>query len=795
MLILLTAGWAVWFASSFELIEFRAVWAWYSVLAMGVVGFLLTRSRIQPPVEAASRRAVGGAEAAFWIVFIVFLVLRFFNPDSWHPIWGGEKPMEFAHINAILRTPYFPAFDPWFSGGILNYYYYGEYLVAFLIKLTGIPSEIAFNLAQPTMLGLAASAMYSVVVAMSHRFSRDRVDPLVAGGFGVVIFCLMGNLVSAWHLIRTLPDRPVFTFDWTWNASRAVDGGITEFPYFTGLYADLHAHLIALPVTIAVIGLGFSLATSDARTVQDAPKLLGLALCLGTLSAANAWDVPVYAVLMLAAVFLWSIRFGNVVVRVAVTLAIGALTGLVGYLMFRPFHEHFVALFSDLGRVTRGTDLGQFALHFGGLLGILGLAMAGSGLLSWSAVERRWRTIAIVVFCVAVLAAIAWQVVRSTLVEFDSGSSETVILALIAAGSLALVLLRARADAYLAAAAVFIGVIGTSYLVAIGWPVLAIGLLLAACGALIYFAFSDRTASYFGVVLAAAGSVIAGVELAFVVDDLASLPDWYRMNTIFKLYYEVWTMLSLLAAVAFAVLISKRSENVTTWIHTPAGFEPVPDVQPVPRARRVTLSIVGCVALVALSLVYPAVATLPRLDQRFPGHPGPGTLDALDWMQYGTIVSGNGEVISFDGDLAAIRWFQENVDGTPVIAEASIGPYRGNGSRFSIALGLPTVLGWDRHEQQQRYYPEIAQRDADVRELYNSADILRKQQIIDMYGIEYIIVGDVERKSAWPANPAQRYASTEGLAALEQMVGSSLEVVFDQDGTTVYRVMQSPDRV
>ena len=207
------------------------------------------------------------------------------------------------------------------------------------------------------------------------------------------------------------------------------------------------------------------------------------------------------------------------------------------------------------------------------------------------------------------------------------------------------------------------------------------------------------------------------------------------------------------------------------------------------------LSIVGCVALVALSLVYPAVATLPRLDQRFPGHPGPGTLDALDWMQYGTIVSGNGEVISFDGDLAAIRWFQENVDGTPVIAEASIGPYRGNGSRFSIALGLPTVLGWDRHEQQQRYYPEIAQRDADVRELYNSADILRKQQIIDMYGIEYIIVGDVERKSAWPANPAQRYASTEGLAALEQMVGSSLEVVFDQDGTTVYRVMQSPDRV
>ena len=40
----------------------------------------------------------------------------------------------------------------------------------------------------------------------------------------------------------------------------------------------------------------------------------------------------------------------------------------------------------------------------------------------------------------------------------------------------------------------------------------------------------------------------------------------------------------------------------------------------------------------------------------------------------------------------------ENVQGTPVIVEASIGAYRGNGSRISIATGLPTVLGWERHQ-------------------------------------------------------------------------------------------------
>ncbi len=382
---------------------------------------------------------------------------------------------------------------------------------------------------------------------------------------------------------------------------------------------------------------------------------------------------------------------------------------------------------------------------------------------------------------------------RPELSEMPSGSSETVLISLIAAGSLAMVLLRARADAYVASAAVVIGVIGTAYLVALGWPVLAIGLMLAACGALIYFSFDDAATSFSGLLLAAAGSVIAGVEIVFVVDDLASLPDWYRMNTIFKLYYQVWTLLSALAAISLAVLISKRSAAVTSWVSTTRGFEPRTEFVPAPLSKRSRLAIAVCALLIGLSLVYPAVATLPRIEQRFDGHPGPGTLDALDWMRYGTITSVNGQVVGFAGDLEAIHWFQENVAGTPVIAEASIGPYRGDGSRYSIALGLPTVLGWDRHERQQRYYPEIAQRDADVRDLYDSADVGRKRAIIEQYGIDYLIVGELERKSGLPSNPAELYASHEGIAAIESMVGSDLEIAFESNGTVVYRVLRSDD--
>src|SRR2546421_1823273 len=110
-------------------------------------------------------------EGMFTLAYLLFVGIRALNPDLWHVYLGGEKPMELAFLNAVLRSSYMPPLDPWFAGGYINYYYYGYIIIGALIKLTGILPTTAFNLATPTLFALAFSGAIIIVYSLTRSLS------------------------------------------------------------------------------------------------------------------------------------------------------------------------------------------------------------------------------------------------------------------------------------------------------------------------------------------------------------------------------------------------------------------------------------------------------------------------------------------------------------------------------------------------------------------------------------------------------------------------------------------------
>jgi len=847
---MLMAGYAVWLLSSLELIAFRVVWCFAAVIGVAVICFMLRRLPSNEGSSAdniVSRRPfrypdsfVVWSEAVFWCVFTVFLTFRLVNPDSYHPNWGGEKPMEFAHINALLRSPHFPPIDPWYADGFLNYYYYGAYLVAFMLKLTGIPTEIGFNLAQPTFIAFLATGAFSVAAAFGQRIARRSTVTLLSGLVGVVLVSFAGNFLVAARLLLSLtndaPPLSNFVY-WFWIPSRVVpftEGQytITEFPYFTGVYADLHAHVVALPMTVLTIGLGFALTlewravssvvTRGARNRNQTLRVMAhvclIALVLGSLFPTNAWDVPTYAALTAIAVYMATKGISSLWKRLATSAGIVTGIGLLAYILVLPFTRNYVVLFGQLDTVREKTPLLSIETHLG-----VFLLVTFFGLGSLLSRRSRHRSGVLDPLILAPLLG-TLLVLRLIGVEQTEGFRDIsdALLVLFVVGVLLHACLRcvhARPELHvnprlLTELIVLVGIVAIIAL-ATGRPVLALFLGIAGIASIAWLMLPDESERFIAAMIAAAMFVGAGLEIVYLVDDLSG-GFHYRMNTVFKFYNGIWILLALSSAGLIGRMVSIANADA------PSDTGSLPDEKSdpaAPKAMAVTgpgsdlqtfepdaaarrnrndqsrnwarVGLVVATISIVASLAFPIFSTGVRLDQHFSPGRQQWTLNAFDWMDYGTIQTqrgGEGIVtLSYEDDRAVIEWFNAEVSGTPVIAEASINQYACGGSRISVGTGLPDVLGWFRHEQQQRYSTHLRERQDDVRTLYTSDDSEEKREIIDKYRIEYIVVGDLERN--YLTNDCAATDASEGIAALNVMVGHELEVAFMAGETVVYRVV------
>jgi uncharacterized membrane protein len=134
-------------------------------------------------------------------------------------------------------------------------------------------------------------------------------------------------------------------------------------------------------------------------------------------------------------------------------------------------------------------------------------------------------------------------------------------------------------------------------------------------------------------------------------------------------------------------------------------------------------------------------------------------------------------------DQEAIRWMQENVQGSPVIVEAQIPEYRW-GTRMTIYTGLPTVLGWNWHQRQQREFVpgnDIWGRADQIKDFYIGTDLALVKDFLKKYQVHYIVVGQLE----------QAYYFGAGLDKFEMQDGVLWREVYRNEWTVIYEVVDS----
>ena len=249
----------------------------------------------------------------------------------------------------------------------------------------------------------------------------------------------------------------------------------------------------------------------------------------------------------------------------------------------------------------------------------------------------------------------------------------------------------------------------------------------------------------------------SGLALTLMVEIIVLVGDIGRMNTVFKFYLQVWTLFGLSAAAVFGWTLGSISQWTPRW-------------QFIWKA--------SVIVLVAAAALYPLLGTTARIKDRMTDGV-PLTLDGMAYMEYAEY-DDLGSRMDLSQDYEAIRWLQDNVIGSPVIIEGNMVEYHW-GTRNTIYTGLPNVVGWNWHQRQQRATaPEdlIQGRISDVNEFYLTTDPERAKQILETYGVQYIIVGQLEQ-ALYPEEGLQKLDSQEGLLWRE---------VFRIDDTVIYHV-------
>ena len=381
------SGFLTWFLVAVKIIKFTTMTCIVVTLVCAAASFILYCREQKAGFECipfAHLDLVYAEELLFFAAFLLWTYFAGFHPAA----YGTEKFMDYGFMEAMMRSKTLPATDLWYSQGKINYYYGGQYFAVFLTKLSGAKVELTYNLMRTFVAGLAFAMPFSLV----HQMVTDRLGktgsrwkkalPSVTGILAGISVSIAGNMHYVVYgqiipFIQKLKGEEVSSY-WFPDATRYIgfnpdveDKTIHEFPCYSFVLGDLHAHVVDIMFVLLLLGLLYAWMKKVRTTELSGesmsrrkfwkkqllmPQLLAAGALLGMFHWTNYWDFVIYFVVTCGAALFMNIigQKGRSKWVLGVTAAQAAEVLILATVIILPFTLQF-----DTSNMVQGIALAK----------------------------------------------------------------------------------------------------------------------------------------------------------------------------------------------------------------------------------------------------------------------------------------------------------------------------------------------------------------------------------------------------------------------------------------------------
>lgn len=380
-------GYFMWLLSSLHILKFNAMSSVICVFIICAVNYGYAYMRYKKGDKyfldsvIKSRNEIIISEIVFLVLFIAINWLFAHRVQS----FATERLMDYGFMVSIAKTDYMAPKDMWAAGNNINYYYFGQYIFVFMQKISGISVGHAYTFGLFGIMTWMLIAIYRIVESVTNSRLAGVISSLVATVGGNLHYVVYKYIVPIiWEMMGSQGEEPHYWFaDSTryigYNPVVEGDKTIHEFPMYSFIIGDLHAHVTNIMAVLLIVALLWSWLHTDRREEKGAFKLLvmspqiyAIGFLLAVSSMANYWDFPIYYVVS-GSIILFGMIMDCGLGRRAVSFVAyaGVVIIAMSYILSLPFNLQFEKMVEGIGVATMHTRFYQLLILWGLPIGLV----------------------------------------------------------------------------------------------------------------------------------------------------------------------------------------------------------------------------------------------------------------------------------------------------------------------------------------------------------------------------------------------------------------------------------------